>query len=39
MNEKLLAMYLEYAATDDAMAILFVKKNMEQSAQKMGRCY
>jgi hypothetical protein len=34
LNEKLLAMYLEYASTDDAMAILFVKKNMLQSAEK-----
>lgn len=34
MNEKLLAMYLEHASTDDAMAILFVKKNMQQSGQK-----
>ena len=34
MNEILLAMYLEYASTDDAMAILFVKKNTQQSAEK-----
>lgn len=34
MNEKLLAMYLKHASTDDAMAILFVKKNMQQSAGK-----
>ncbi len=34
MNEKLLAMYLEHASTDGAMAILFVKKNMQQSAEK-----
>ena len=34
MDEKLLAMYLEHASTEDAMAILFVKKNMQQSAKK-----
>ena len=34
MNEKLLTLYLEYAATDGAMAILFVKQNMQQSAKK-----
>ncbi len=34
MNEKLLAMYLEHASTDGAMAILFVKKNMQESAEK-----
>lgn len=34
MNEKLLAMYLEHASTDAAMAILFVKKNTQQSGEK-----
>lgn len=34
MNDKLLGMYLEYASTDEAMAIVFVKKHMPESAQK-----
>ncbi|MFN8529776.1 MAG: hypothetical protein U0670_14310 [Anaerolineae bacterium] len=34
MDEKLFARYLEYASTDQAKAILFVKKNMPQSTEK-----
>lgn len=34
MNEKLFDMYLEYASTDEAKAVLFVKKNIQQSTEQ-----
>jgi hypothetical protein len=36
MNDKLLKKYLEYAKTDEAFAVLFVKRHLSKSKGHIG---